>query len=135
MENPAPIPAIHPAAPLTKQRHGCLTAFLIALILACVLNSIITGISLFSPANYGNPQIWVLLVTIVIGLCYILCIILLLSWRKIGFWAFCGLGAFEIILNLLLGAGVLSLLPLVITAVLYGVLQIGSYNKGWPQLE
>jgi hypothetical protein len=128
-------PPIQPAAPPEKERHGCLTAFLIALILAYALNSIITAVDLFSPANYGNPQSWVLIVTVAVGLCYILCVVLLFRWRKIGFWIFCGLGAFEIILNLFLGAGILSFLPVVISAALFGVLQIGRGNKGWTQLE
>ena len=135
IENPPQTPPLPPAVPLTKQRHGCLTAFLIAMILANTYISISYVINLFSSGNFGNPQAWILLVSMIIGLCSILCAILLFRWRKIGFWAYCGLGILAIILNLALGAGAMSFISLVSIAVLYGVLQIGKANKGWPQLE
>jgi hypothetical protein len=41
-----------------------------------------------------------------------------------------------IIINLALGLGIFqSAVGLIGIAVLYGVLQIGKENKGWPQLE
>ncbi len=135
IENPAQTPPIPPTVPLTKQRHGCLTAFLIAMILANTYISISYVLSLFSSGNSGNPRAWALLVFIVIGLCSILSAVLLLRWRKIGFWTYCGLGALSIILNLALGGGVVSFVPLISIAILFGVLQIGKANKGWPQLE
>jgi hypothetical protein len=132
IQTPAPP---YTAAPIPKQRHGCLTAFLIAMILGNSYISISYIVNLFSSGNSGNPLAWALLVFIIIGLCSILCAILLLRWRKIGFWTYCVLGALSIILNLSLGAGVVSFLPLISIAILFGVLQIGKVNKGWSQLE
>jgi hypothetical protein len=135
IENPPQTPPIPPAVPATKQRHGCLTAFLILMIIANSLVSINYVVNLFISGSSGNTGTWFLLAFIIIGLCSVLCAILLFRWRKIGFWAYCGLGALAIILNLALGAGIISFTSLVSIAVLYGVLQIGKANKGWPQLE
>jgi hypothetical protein len=134
-ENPPPIPSIHPAVPGIKQRHGCLTAWLI---LALIANSAVTiyyVVSLLAGGNGANMPTWALFLFFVASLGAVFCIVLLFRWRKVGFWGYAALGIFTILINLAIGMGALSLTSLVSIAVLYGVLQIGKTNKGWPQLE
>ena len=57
-------------------------------------------------------------------------------WKKWAFYAFCVVAGFTFILNLLIGVSLFSaILGLIGPALLYGVLQIGDANKGWPQLK
>jgi hypothetical protein len=135
LENPPPSPTFQPAVPATKHRHGCLTAFLIAMILANAYITISYANTWLKSVNLTSFQMWALLISTVVGLLSILCAILIFRWKKIGFWLYCGLGTLTVILNLALGAGLASFLSLVSLGVLFGVLQIGSANKGWPQLE
>jgi hypothetical protein len=119
-----------------KQRHGCLTAYLILMIVANSATAIFyfigrTAGALFQP-GMGS---WAILLGF-IGLINLACAIALFSWKKWGFWGFATTSLVTLFLNLYLGIGIgPSLLGLVGIAILYGVLQIGNENKGWPQLE
>ena len=59
----------------------------------------------------------------------------LLKWKKWGFWGLVASSIIVLILNISLGMGPLALLGLVSIALVYGVLQIGTESKGWPQLD
>jgi hypothetical protein len=70
------------------------------------------------------------------GLVNVLCAVALLRWKKWGFWGFVASAVAIFIVNLSIGLGPSSVLGGAVgVAVLYGVLQIGKENKGWPQLE
>ena len=57
-------------------------------------------------------------------------------WKKWAFYAFCIVAGVTFFVNLSIGVPVLAaILGLVGPALLYGVLQIGDTNKGWPQLK
>jgi len=83
----------------------------------------------------GIPS-WALVVMGVFALFNLACAIALFKWKKWGFWGFLVSSAVVLTVNLCLGLGIgHSLLGLTGIALLYGVLQIGQENKGWPQLE
>jgi hypothetical protein len=64
------------------------------------------------------------------------CTIALFRWKKWGFWGFCVSSVVAIVVNLSGGLGIGSYLSgLIMIGLMYGVLQIGRENKGWPQLD
>jgi hypothetical protein len=105
------------------------------MIIANSLVSILYVTYLLGSGNGSNLPAWSLFLLIILGIGSVICALMIFRWRKFGFWGYCLLGVLAIVINLALGAGLMSLLPLVSIAVLYGVLQIGKVNKGWPQLE
>jgi len=121
-----------------KQRHGCLTAWLILMLIA---NSATALLYLFSGAAIASklphiPPSWLFPLLIVFALFNVVCAIALFQWKKWGFWGFLLTSVVAVFANLSAGLGIgLALLGLIGIAILYGVLQIGNENKGWPQLE
>jgi hypothetical protein len=132
IQTPAPP---YPAAPIPKERHGCLTAWLIMMIIANSVVSLIYVANLFGAGNTLNLSVWTLLILIILSLCGVLCAIFLFRWKKLGFWGYCVMAVLGVIVNLSIGLGIQSFSGLIGLALLYGVLQIGKQNKGWPQLE
>ena len=123
--------------PDQKQRHGCLTAFLIVMIIA---NSFSTLVYLIGGAVVRQtlPQApdWFLPAMVVLGIFNLICVVALFKWKKWGFWGFCASSMLALIVNTVSGINVgQSLLGLLGIAILFGVLHIGKDNKGWPQLD
>jgi hypothetical protein len=124
---------------VVKQRHGCVTAWLILMI---ILNSLIAIIYLFAsdmitknlPGNVSTPMIVLLGI---IGIGNVVFSVLLFQWKKIGFWGFIFTSIGALIINLNIGLGIgQSLFGLVGIAILYGVLQIKKENvTTWENLE
>ncbi len=123
--------------PEPKKRHGCLTAWLILML---VVNSITALVYLFMGGSiresYPHASSWTIPTLIVLGLFNLSCAVALFQWKKWGFWGICASSVIAFIVNLSAGVGIgSSLLGFVGVALLYGVLQIGKENKGWTQLE
>ena len=122
-----------------KQRHGCVTAWLILMIIA---NSLSAGLYLFAkemvtkslPGDVSTPMI-ILLGILAIG--NIIFSVMLFQWKKLGFWGFVVTGVGAIIINLIIGLGIgQSLFGLASIAILYGILQIKQGNvTAWENLE
>ena len=111
-----------------KQRHGCLTAYLIFAIIVNVgvaLYYVLAGLAAFAIGA----------IFIVLLIFNIICLIALFKWKKWGFWGVVVCIIIGVCLNLYLGLGPVSFSGLIGLAVLYGVLQVGKENKGWPQLD
>lgn len=127
-----------------KQRHGCLTAYLIFMIVIGVLTAVtyVLGKSalqqMYAEAQMPALPDWVFIVLPAMAIFNVVCAIALFKWKKWGFYGFVisGLVAFGINMSLGLGLAT-SVLGLAGLAILYGVLQIGEggKNKGWPQLD
>lgn len=120
-----------------KNRHGCLTAYLIFMIVVNAITAIVTP--LFTGAIQetipGFP-VWVSWVMAAGALLNIVFAVALLKWRKWGFFGFCAISAVAFMLNLYAGLGIgQSIFGLLGLAILYAVLQIGGEEKGWDQLE
>jgi hypothetical protein len=123
----------------SKQRHGCVTAWLILLIIA---NSF-SGLAnlLLTQLIVDNSPIPVDASTIqilgIIGLFNIVFSVFLLLWKKWAFWGFLltSIGTFAI--NVSSGASVLqSVLGLLGIVILFGVLQIKQEGvSAWSNLE
>lgn len=120
-----------------KKRHGCLTAWLISMIVA---NSATALMYLLGAetirGSFPNAPGWAFPVLIVFSLFNLVCAIALFQWKKWGFWGFCGSSIVAVVVNLSIGLNpAFVFLGLLGVLLLYGVLHIGKENKGWPQLE
>ncbi len=120
-----------------KQRHGCLTAFLVVGVIA---NSLAAFMNLFGSATIrqsfpGAPG-WAFPVLGIAGVFNLVCLIALFQWKKWGFYGAAASGLVAFAVNLAVGLNIVqAILGLVGIAVLYGVLQIGGDQNGWVQLE
>jgi hypothetical protein len=122
---------------MQKQRHGCLTAWLVVVI---ILNSLTTLIYLFgsSAIASGLPssRTWAIPLLAVLAVANVAFAVALFLWKRWGFYGFVATSIVSFGVNLALGVNVVqALFGLVGVAILFGVLQIGNENKGWPQLE
>lgn len=135
-----------------KQRHGCLTAFLIFMIVANSLG-VLRDLFMNSGVMSNIQQLtWTSTLGIVCGVFNVICAIALFRWKKWGFWGLMASSIFGMFLTVStglrsvesLGVGIavslgalilVSLLPIAGIAILYYVLHIGKENKGWPQLD
>ena len=120
-----------------KKRHGCLTTYLVVMIIA---NSLTALLYPFGAAaikqRIPNIPNWAFPVLIAIAAVNVICAFALFRWKKWGFWGFAISTGIVFALNLAIGLSVASAIGgLVGVAVLYGALHIGKENKGWPQLN
>ncbi len=125
-------------APAQKQRHGCLTAYLILMIIA---NSLVALMYLPRLRIIHDIRMlqwaraWAFPVLIVAGVFNVVCAIALLRWKKWGFWGFAVSTVIIFSVNLSIGLDIWpALLGLLGLPILYGVLHIGKEKKGWSQL-
>lgn len=139
MSQPPPSPHEEPGS-MQKQRHGCVTAWLIFIIVA---NSIIAVIHIFAnqfilDALPRNTSASLIILLGFIGVANVVFAVVILQWKKIGFFGFAAASVVTFIINLSLGSGILqALLGLLGVAILYGVLQIKNENSvsAWELLE
>ena len=120
-----------------KKRHGCLTAFLILMIIANVLTTIMYLLgSSYIKQTLPNAPGWIFPALAVLGIFNLVCVIALFKWKKWGFWGFCASAVVALLVNISIGLGIAqSLFGLIGVAVLFGVLHLGKENKGWHQME
>ena len=122
-----------------KKRHGCVTAWLILMIISNSLSAILylfagDMISLTFPGGLSNLML-IFLTILTIG--NVVCSVLLFKWMKLGFWGFVVTSIGAIIININIGLGIVqSLVGLLGLVILYGILQIKSNNiSAWDQLD
>jgi antibiotic biosynthesis monooxygenase (ABM) superfamily enzyme len=89
-----------------------------------------------SESYKGSPP-WAIPVLILLLIFEIICILALFAWKKWGFWGFCAINLIGLIVDIGLGINMVwsSIAVLVSIAILFGVLNIGQDDKGWPQLD
>jgi cytochrome bd-type quinol oxidase subunit 2 len=131
--------------PELKKRHGCLTAWLILMIVAnstIALGYCLIGVDrsmyfIKLKESYPNAPDWTFPLLALLSLINLACSIALFKWKKWGFWGFCVTSVIVLIINLSVGVKLFpsSLGGLFGIVLLYGVLHIGKEDKGWPQLE
>lgn len=123
----------------TKHRHGCVTAWLTLMI---ILNSfvafiyLVTGGKIIEAFPDGTPRSMLFILAIT-GIANVIFAILILSWKKIGFWGFLITSIITLFINLSIGVSFgQSLLGLGGIIVLYFVLQINKDNvTAWDYLD
>lgn len=119
-----------------KQRHGCLTAWLVLMI---ITNSLTAMTYLFASAliKQGTPNMpaWAVPVLGVGCALNVVFAVALFQWKKWAFFGFAATAAVAFVVNVLVGVNFgAALFGLAGVGVLYAVLQIGDV-KGWHQLQ
>ena len=120
-----------------KERHGCLTAWLVFMIIASSITAMLNlvGGSTISEQFPDAPS-WAFPLLAVLGALNVGFAIALFKWKKWGFYGFCGTAIVAFMTNLSVGVGLApSIFGLVGVAILYGVLHIGNERKAWPNLD
>lgn len=120
-----------------KQRHGCLTAWLILMI---IVNAATALFYLLGSAaikqNFPSAPVWTFPVLAVVGIANVVCAVALFQWKKWGFFGFIATSIIAFVVNLTVGVNIVQAsIGLVGVALLYGVLQIGKERNGWLQLD
>lgn len=136
MDTPTPTPP--PAAPLAEgQRHGCLTTWLVLMIIANAATLIMTPLSVPSMRQAGlNPSALGIGVIVICAVANIFFAIALFRWQRWGFYGFVATSAVALIANIAMGVGIgPSLFGLVGVALLFWVLNMGGAEKAWPRLR
>jgi hypothetical protein len=126
-----------PETEKTKKRHGCLAAWLIVSIVFNIIFAVLYLIGAgVSESSKGSPA-WTIPVLILLLVFEIICILALFAWKKWGFWGFSAINLIGLIVDIGLGINMVwpSIAVLLSIAILFGVLNIGQENKGWPQLD
>jgi hypothetical protein len=124
---------------ILKQRHGCVTAWLILMIVA---NSLTAVTYLFLSDKITKlmttevPESMIIVLG-VLGIFNVLFSVMLFQWRKIAFWGFVVTSLCSFLFNLVNGLGIgQSLGGLLGVAVLYAVLQMKKDNvSAWENLK
>jgi hypothetical protein len=120
-----------------RKRHGFTSFWLIFLIVGYLIGG---SIYLFAPqviTQYWNASNGLIMLYGIATIAGIIGIVLLLCWKKIGFWIIIGLSIVSIFLNVAIGMNIgQNLWGVVGVVVLFGVLHIRKNGKTtWSQLE
>ena len=121
-----------------KSRHGCVTAWLIFMI---VVNSIVSLMYLlsnfFNIMDIGGRSPLMVLLLALLGISNVIFSILLLKWKKIGFFGFIGTSIITFIINITIGLQIFQAVAgLIGIAILFGILQIKQEGvSAWDNLE
>jgi hypothetical protein len=124
---------------IPKQRHGCVTAWLVLMIIA---NSVTALVYLFAGDTVaqnlpGEVSTTRLMLLALMGIGNVIFSVFLLKWKMLGFWGFIATSIGALILNISMGLSIgQSLFGLVGIAILFGVLQIKKDDvSAWDHLE
>ena len=120
-----------------KQRHWCLTTWLILMIIANSLTALVYLIaSRTIKSNLPNTPDWAMPTLAVVCIANVAFSIVLFQWKKWGFFGLVATGILTLAINLTIGLGIgRALLGVLGVGALYAVLQIGKEKRGWTQLE
>jgi hypothetical protein len=127
-----------------KKRSGCLTVWIIWSVIAFLYLTLFKLLpqayqemksAKFWPEDFN--RIFVdLIVPVSIYVLAIVSFIALYRWKRWGFWGICLVSLVSSMGNYFQTQSLIfTLVPLTGVALLYGILQIGDKDKGWPQLE
>lgn len=120
-----------------KERHGCLTTWLVLMIISN------TGIALIYllgngviSQNLPSAPGWVFPLLAMMGALNVVFAIALLKWKKWGFFGFIASSIMAFVVNLIIGINILqAIFGLASVGLLYVVLNIGKEKKAWTQLD
>jgi uncharacterized membrane protein len=122
---------------IQKEHHGCVTAWLILLIVGNSIAALLILISVFFKNRYSNISMPVQIIMALLAIANIVFVLQLFRWKKIGFTGYTATTVIAIVIHLFVGDssitqlifGVLSI------AILYAILQIKKNEKSaWEEL-
>lgn len=122
-----------------KHRHGCLTAWLIYLIIAYSFSTFFYFFKTDEMSKIAQYQISedMMLIHSSLGLLGIIFSIMLFRWLKLGFWGILSISVILFVLQLLNSNRIMSPIFIVICLIiLFSLLQLKKANvSGWNNLE
>ena len=122
-----------------KQRHGCLTAWLIYLMIAYSFSTFFYFFKTDEMSKIAQYQISedMMLIHSSLGLLGIIFSIMLFRWVKLGFWGILTISVILFVLQLLNSNRIMSPIFIVICLIiLFSLLQLKKANvSGWNNLE
>jgi hypothetical protein len=117
-------------------RHGCLTTYLVFLI---IVNSAMALMYLFASEwlrrNGAETPDWAFWVLATAGVVNVISAVALLRWKRWGFWLFVASAVVGVAVNVSIGLPQGIFGAVLGIALLYGVLHIGKERKAWPRLQ
>ncbi|MGB7327921.1 MAG: hypothetical protein WBD31_23805 [Rubripirellula sp.] len=124
--------------PDTKQRHGCLTAWLLLMLVMnaiVVIVYLVNGQAIQTQLHPSAPD-WVIPALTIGGILNVVFFLALFSWKRWGFWGLVLTYTFGSVVNLAAGLTIQQVLgSLIGLLILFIVLRIGNDRNGWSQLE
>lgn len=119
------------------ERHGCVTTWLIFLIIANAVIALIYAFTVNKLAATLHTSGLAIAALIILCSINVICAVMLLTWKKIGFYGFVITTVLAFILNLYIGISpVRSIIGLLSFAVLYAILQIKRDGiSAWSNLK
>ena len=120
-----------------KQRHGCVTFWLWLVLLVNLGSVLMQVVNLFDPEEPVYP-VWTVVLLVLLASCNVVASLLLMRWRKLGFYLFVASALAELVVGLLLPDyhPVQSVASLFNIAIWWAVLQIRSDGRSaWSQME
>ena len=116
-----------------KRRHGCLTTWLILILIGNIAGTAYTIHAVVTkPWLYPS---WVIPVQTVLSIWSIICVVALFKWKKWGFYGFIASAVALMIVAIIVGNYTYMFTPFVSVLALFGVLNIGGDKRGWAQME
>lgn len=87
--------------------------------------------------DVGEPFGWYFPIMIALAVLSLVFVSALFGWKKWGFWGLLAVSGVKVVLEVMAGGSGFTVLTGVIVSmlILFGVLNIGRENKGWPQLR
>jgi ribosomal protein L40E len=123
-------------APREKSRHGCLTTWLIFIIIVNAGFAILNLLKRDMLWEEVAAPTWVVIFSVAMAVLTVVCAIALFRWQMWGFILFLFLAIVTCVVDVAVArnilAGIMAFIPVL---VLYGVLHIGRKINGWDQLE
>ncbi|MEM8809372.1 MAG: hypothetical protein AAGF01_25400 [Cyanobacteria bacterium P01_G01_bin.38] len=127
------------------KQHGCLTAWLILMIVANSIGALSNLFFAIRPGVYADivavqglapVSAAAFLLFVLMSVFNVVCAIALMRWQKWGFYGFIASSVAAFVMNLAVGVNIAqAALGLIGLGILYGVLNIGGENRAWPRLE
>ena len=120
-----------------RKRHGFTSFWLIF----SIIGNVIAGANYFFSteliAQSFNASSGIIMLFGIVSITGIIGNILLLSWKKIGFWVFIGIAVVSLVLNFIIGINFgLILFSLVSIPIMWGILHIRKNGKTtWEQIK
>lgn len=124
---------------VNKERHGCVTTWLVLMIILNSIAALVNFLATDSIVNNLSGKVSTVMIIIlgVLGIANVVFSIMILQWKKLGFWGFILSSIIALAINLKIGLEVKqSFIGLIGIVILYGILHIKKDNVStWEYLE
>ncbi len=129
--------------PYERSRYGCVTVWLILLLLVNSLSAVASlGMMIFKNVititvmPFSVLSGWALFLMFVCFTLNTVCVVAILSWKKWGFYGYSFTCAASVLFDMALGLDFLNTIQAIASViVLYVLLNIGGKNRAWTMLE